>query len=931
MDASGQDKAYHTFFWEAMMINGTRINQLQIQDAPDMAKPMGVPTASRYKTWSNGVGSYLGINDYSQRYLVNVRSVSTSDLKKHEMYFALNWYNYNYGVNSKYDITADYYLLPISDTPNTGTNSYASFIYNAKYKGYDSLPLIRSSSGKNTVNDWLTNYQGSKEIRLPIPDWSEGQGYRMRSFMAIPDSDVYGMIYSVDADKLNVEFSEDLVDHGYFMLYYGDTLVDMQLITKRAYSYQYDFREGLKLFYGYADIDSFKYDLGQKGLKQGVDYQLEDIFGSPDYLYSLTDEPEVYSPAGLEHHVMTYRDKYYYINSEGIVSGTGSSVESNTVVNSSEDSDSSLNMGKTEIIDTTASTLSGNFITLYDGKALTEDRKVIDVEKGNELREVKEGLLPLDQTLPMQRFVLNGYSVETYSKFTEIVGEDEIVTRNQQLLKSMNNDFAMIDSDILNIKDSVVLYSKGEKSHCTILDIDGYVVDLYQGDEIGAPDDFRNSGIVYMTNNLKCSAPFILVEYSNGGIVGYNYMTGEYLFNHSINNVMSLLDYAKVYFTGDKSELLSISNTYAANSKLAKMAVTPERLLEIVEGNNSGNLVEGNSTGNGIKTGEDSITQKGSEIGMKAIENTGLKNDNNEQIESDNGSDAIITPEVMTNAKQIKNISDTPGIMGEAEELDSGNKNEMPVASVTAAVASTAANVEGEGLGTGTQMATQGDNSKIAAGNTEPEDSDNGTEDDSKVDLSKEEDLLSAELTESGLSEENSEGKSADKNDNQDKMDKEKKSISDSGEGGLEKVKNTDSTDEESESLISTAGTPVASEKTDGITNENVSYDSATEKDSEDRIDNTEAVETNEQLVTVYSMTTGTYEIIDLNQYLSAPSYQSENVKLAVRDLSVYSGYAQKDEKKHANGLGLYILVSMALLGGIGLTVRYRKRHKMIF
>ncbi len=898
-DASGQDKAYHTFFWEAMQLNTKRLNELTIDSAPDMAKPLGAPNELRFKKWKKGKINYTTFDDYINRDLVNARTVSTADLKTHEMYYALRWYRYNYAqdANKNDKLTADFYLLPISDTVATGTNSYATYTYKANYQGKDSLPLIRISTGKNTPNDWLTNYQGLKNIRLPIPDWSEYTGYRMMR-LAAPGFDTYGMIYSVDADKLNVEFSDGLIDSGYFMLYYGDQLVDMQLITKRAYSYQYDFRKELKLYYGYADIAAFQYDMEQQGYIQGEDYRLEDLFGSPDYLFNLTEEPIIYSPAGLEHHIMTYRNKYYYLSSDGIVSGTGSGV-----LKQQDD------------------TMAGKYITLYDGKALTEDRRVIDVENGNELRVVDEGILPLDETLPLQSYTLNGYTIETYAKFTDVIGEDDIVSRNTQMVKSMNHDFGMIDGSIQNVKDAVVLYTKEEKSHCTVLDEEGHVVDLYQADDIGAPQDFKNSGIVYMTNNFKCSAPFILVEYANGGIVGYNYMTGEYLFDNSIQNEMGLLDYAKVYFTGDKSELLSISNSYAANSKLAKIAATPERLLKIVAGNNLGNIVEDNSTGNGIKAEEDSLTGKGTEPGIAAKDNTAPNTESEmgqkeaETVSDTDISDASSTPDT-SDTSNPSNISDTPGTMGVATESDSGNKEEMPVPSVTAAVASTATGISGEGLGTGNQLANGLDASEVADGNTALLDDDTDINEDMKVDLSKEDDLISSE------------------------------SKTDLSENAPAKKKDSDILGEEPKPLVSTAGTPVKSEesekakpsedaeesgKTDGIINERDSYEDASNENGENE-SRQDVAETNEQLVTVYNMTTGTYEIIDLNQYLSSPTYQSENVKLAVRDLSVYAGYANKEEeKKKANGLGLYILVSIALLSGIGLTIRYRKKHKMKF
>jgi hypothetical protein len=104
-----------------------------------------------------------------------------------------------------------------------------------------------------------------------------------------------------------------------------------------------------------------------------------------------------------------------------------------------------------------------------------------------------------------------------------------------------------------------------------------------------------------MTNNFETSAPFILVEYQNGGIVGFNYMTGKYLFDNSVKNEMSLLDYVKVYLNEEKSNLASAPAGYAASQQVAEFAGTPDRLQSFAFGINGGDTIEGNSTDNALK------------------------------------------------------------------------------------------------------------------------------------------------------------------------------------------------------------------------------------------------------------------------------------------------------------------------------------------
>ena len=87
---------------------------------------------------------------------------------------------------------------------------------------------------------------------------------------------------------------------------------------------------------------------------------------------------------------------------------------------------------------------------------------------------------------------------------------------------------------------------------------------------------------------------------------------------------------------------------------------------------------------------------------------------------------------------------------------------------------------------------------------------------------------------------------------------------------------------------------------------------------------------TADRLFTVYNQTTGSYEIVDVQQFLSAPAYVSENSRLAVQNLGSYAGYAEKEKQQTTNGLGLYILVSMALVSGLAGIVVWRNKQKRV-
>lgn len=979
-DITTKDKASRTYFFAGMKV-GTTGSEVQLYDmknadAPDYAKNSGT---YRYKLWNQGEYTDSSITETgwissSGGNSTNVRLVTTDDMKgnkQYKMFAALGWIKSN--PNQTATMKGDNYRLLYSGADNqTEWNTLGDA---STYRGKDYLPHLRSKS--IFAGDTLIKKQSDLGIALPIPEWSAA-ARATTAALSLDGAESYAVIYPVDADKINVEFSQDLVDAGgYFTLVYGSSVIDKQLITKRVYTYSYDYLKNLKLSYGTADVEGFMAQMEAEGKEASTDYMLGDIFYYNEFI-SEPAETIDYKAAALERHVMVYGNEYYYISDEGIVHGSGSSAAS-----SNEDAQDE------QIEDASAQTLGGSYITIYNGHALTEDGNVVDVTSGSTIRTV-EGFNVLDNPIPMQAFQYDGFQIESYAKFAEIIGAD-VVARETQILKGNTGLVGFIDSRMENIKDSLLLYTKDEKEYQTILGVDGMMVDMYQGDDIGAPEDFKNSGIVYMTNNLNCSVPFVLVEYSNGGIVGYNYMTGEYLFNHYVTNEMDLLDFAKVYFDGDKSMYAQVSNSYAANKKVAEIAGTSERLIELVEGNTNDVDVEGNSTGEGTKS-ESEDTSKADEDGEKTGTETEktdgtstAENGTSEGVDAASGEGEGVDKDTagVTSESTEDGIGNdgsvegsTDGAEGQGGTVQSSNNEDNGITGAlgaeSAAALTDAEAISGEGQGDG-DIVTSGS----AAGNGENVTSNGslgGISDTTSID---EENSTGAKIasTEGGLNiagngtakdagtiglgeEELTADKDSAAEDTvagdgtggaagsgtKENASSDGSGIAGSGKGETaEAEEGSQSKDssakaassEAAATKTSTAGTPIV-EVTNGINNgtDNSSdlgtLDEEEKTDSKDEESSDSAEEqSNGELITVYNQSTGTYEIVDRKQYFSVPVYQSENQKLAIHDLSAYAGYApEKEEKKHADGLILYILVAVAAIGGVGFIRYHRQRQK---
>ena len=998
---TSQDKAFRTLLFAGMKVGATgseeELYSMPNDDTvPEYAKNEG--SSYRYEMWDPTEFKSYQMSTADKLAVVywpavNARLVTTEDLKgdnQYETFKALAWVagNYNTQQNGLNTMKGDYHRLIYSTVNNHA--EWAAMGDADKYQSKDYLPHIRINSKDQAVGgDKFLKIQSDLSIAMPIPEWTAQTARTSAITLSLrPVVQTYATIYPVDADRINVEFSQDLVDcGGYFTLSYGGEVISKQLITKRVYTYSYDYAKNLKLTYGYVDLETIQEQMVQEGIIEAdtllTEEQEQKIFAYDDLIFEL--DTLSYSAASLERHVMVYGNEYYYISEDGIVHGCGSSSSGQ-----STGEDTSSEDGK--VVDETAQTMSGSYITIYNGHALREDGRVIEVGSEGTIRTTS-GCAPLSEVTTLQSFEYGGYWIETYAKFSEVVNTD-VVAKEDQILKGYTGNVGFIDGDMENIKDSLLLYTKDGKEYQTILGMDGIMIDMIQVDDINVPEDFKSSGIVYMTNNLNSSAPFVLVEYQNGGIVGYNYMTGEYLFDNSVKNVMSLLDYTKVYFEGDKSMYAQVSSSYAVNKETAEIIGTPERLLELVEGNSENIDVQGNSTGEGTKS-ENEIQENAGDETAKTSNKTEVSESGEISDKLTDGDSSSVQGDAQGDGKENDLDSDAEALNGASagdntltESKDgtgeSDNIEESEVTSVLGAESGNSVSedekISGEGKGDGINVVSgtstaNGSNTEItdsiggvrgdvsankATGNgNNTSETDNGTENnsadgsDNKVNIDEVDiDSLTGEDAEGEAGEDGNdeaedgttvlEEKDAKENeagaadgqtdDAQDGTKGQADDIQDGANSGENMTQTSAIT------KTTTAGTAIKT--SDNINNGDSNSPNLGTLDEEDDVDsnedsktdssNTSSAETQASgLITVYNQSTGTYEIVDVEQYFNIPLYQSENQKLCIHDLSAYAGFAEEEvEKEEADGLLLYVLVAFAIIGGVGFTYYYRKKTK---
>lgn len=422
-------------------------------------------------------------------------------------------------------------------------NKYEATVTKADTGTY--LPQCRDSTTGAYKND--RNIKKQEIVgRLPLPRdknaarlITTGSTYALRTLET-----TYGILYASDIDKINVEFSSDLVNAGYYVLKSGDNIIAKEVIKDRVTTFSYAFNENITFEYGFLKDATLAEDSILKG--SNLD-ELESL------LFGVND---------IKTDIMVSGNDYYYISDKGLVSSVG--------------------------------TWAGNFVTLMNGKALDSDGNIWNVETKKKEGSVTQTVMQSKDS-PLWTFKYGSLDIATYAKFSAIESEYDTINRNSQIFV-INEQIFTVDGSLETRKTDILIYKLNGVQYQTVLGNDGMMVDMMQEDW-NIPEDVDNQAIVRMSNTLDASVPYVLVEYNDGGIIGYNYATGELLFDNSIQKEVSLLQYAMNFFSGEKaSQYANISNTYSANADLSEQIHSSADLEKIV-GNSSGELVTDNSTG----------------------------------------------------------------------------------------------------------------------------------------------------------------------------------------------------------------------------------------------------------------------------------------------------------------------------------------------
>ncbi len=522
--------------------------------------------------------------------------VTTDDLKNEYLYYNINFLERLTSVSTP---GRGIYRVFI-----TGKDSATTYGYARATGTY--LPIIRQSTTTTMSADRVLRLQkrfmADAETRwLPVPN-GVPRALRANASAAPISSltDNEPAVYASSVNTVNITWPEGMVMDEEEGCYYYELLVDgesivKEPINKRTVSFTYDYISDIQVTYGeiIPDGENVIYD-EYKSLK--------------------------YEAMDVANRIEVFKDKYYYISNGVLKSG-----KINTKpANASDDL----------------------FVNIYAGYAMNYDGEIISLTDNSVIGYLGETEV-LDDAIPMYQFKLSGYTFDTFNTYTTIYSKNSVFDKDGQIFV-YSGALCTIDNRLKNDKDALLVYRNNEENYQTVLMKSGEIADLYSEAPI-LPEKFTNAGIVDMTNNICSTIPVALVEYADGGFVGYNYLTGELLFEDNVKPA-SLMDYLSDKLTDVVSPEIHINkDNYRENKEIADALNKGQDVLgEHGEKNgiSKDDKYSGDGYGQGTGIGNKDNSTDGKNYGENASTSEGENlNKNKDSYEYIDGDGELVTDE----------------------------------------------------------------------------------------------------------------------------------------------------------------------------------------------------------------------------------------------------------------------------------------------
>ena len=292
---------------------------------------------------------------------------------------------------------------------------------------------------------------------------------------------------------------------------------------------------------------------------------------------------------------------------------------------------------KDNTINSNKRTLSGKYVNLYKNQALLENGNICDITTMNNT-ENNANIELLKEAIPIAECKVNGQTIQTFAHCS-ITNSN---TYKDQQIFVKNGYMYAVDGQMKTKEGAVIIDSYNDNQYETVLGTDGIMYDLLT--KINYPANFKNKGIIAMTNNISDKNNIALVYYKTGKVYGFNYITGEEVYDNNLKaQNISLTDYITSNFNVSKMMYNMKKADYVAAQKLTDK-------LEKVSIDEAGNKTNNNT----IKSNETASNQENNET-VNSYDNS--NNNINQNINSNNKETSETTNSQSTSSVNSENIS----------------------------------------------------------------------------------------------------------------------------------------------------------------------------------------------------------------------------------------------------------------------------------
>ena len=296
-------------------------------------------------------------------------------------------------------------------------------------------------------------------------------------------------------------------------------------------------------------------------------------------------------------------------------------------------------------------TFDGEYVNIFNNKALDMEGNMFELSTMDLLENGNIEIQLLDDIIPISNSEFENNNILTFYHCTKIVQDDGEYTFKDNQLFVKDNKLYLIDGKLKNKGNSVIINSYNDNQYEATLGTDGVIYDLLS--KINYPDNFKNKDIVQMTNNLNQDTNIVLVGYSDGNIRGFNYITGEEVYNNNISEKQDLIEYVKDNFSL-KNLIYEINNSdyEEANKLIKKLENFPiedeikkennEEYDENIVNNNNNEVILNNfDIDLSVNNGQNEITKVDEDIVNEGIKEQNKDSQNNTNNTGNNNSQAI--------------------------------------------------------------------------------------------------------------------------------------------------------------------------------------------------------------------------------------------------------------------------------------------------